>query len=1173
MGENESDNKKKGSVGIKILKVIGVTLLTIIVVVGVLLFCAVKFLDSERLAPIVEDFANEYIDGHLKLGSIKIGFQPRFPILGVELEDLYIISHAFDSLPSQQRGLLPNYADSLLTLDYMSGALDLKRLLVDNELALHDVTLRGLGVNLVIAHNGKANYDVLRIPSDTVESSKDKKPGFRINRFSLDQPKEIRFYNAADSTSASVLLLTNAAIDGNQQPTYRLKINGNVTSPKATLLTNLDQINFGVNGKIYWNPSEPGLVAMDEMELQGAFIKATVSGEIDLKENPIIRKCVIELQPTAICDLISFLPDSIQEEHKLYAPYFSTDAAIGGKAELLKPMNLATDTLPTARIDINMSPSYLDYGNARLKDIALDMIVRTETNMPDRTILDIKRFNIAGPGTQFKASALISTPVSDPAFETNVEGKIDFKDLPPIVLEKIPGYLAGVISTNVQAKGRLSMFKPEYLHRLTADGLITASNIYFLSADTSKMVEVGKAKIELDSKRIVDNLPLLKAKVNVDTATILVSGVDLALGSINLDAEIEDTRKSAAQLATTRMMPILGNLKVGRFNIISITDSAGARIRNIGGKVRVQGLRQNGKIPEILADLKIGNVSAGSLSDRILLHDTKVNASLYKMESKPNAKHSSEKKKNISTHKEYTYISPTDVYKYVYYKRTHRKHTRRVYGETGADDEELLIWNLTPQFKRFLNEWKLRGSVETSNSRMLTPLFPIHNRITKVALKFNNDTVNISNISLQAGRSDITLSGLISNVRRALTSSTHNDLKGNFSLLSDTIDINELSASVFTGASYASDKRHGKIRKMDSKDDKTLEERLDALSKIGPGRSSPVLIPVNIDANLKIGANHMLYSDLDMQNMGGDLMVYDGGINLHNMKADSDAGNLSLSALYSAPKASDMQFGFGLQVKDFNIAKFVRLVPAIDSITPLMHDFSGTIGADLAATCDLDSGMNIVLPSLNAAIKITGDNLAFIDPEKYRTLGKWLGFKNKADNTIHNLNVEMTVADGLMRVYPFAFNIDRYRLGIYGYNNINMDFNYHLSVLKSPIPFKFGITIKGNPKKYKVRFGGAKFNEDTAIESVDIVNNARINLVDQIENVFKRGVRNSRFSKLQIARPAGFDSDMDLGLSKEDSLRLIQEGILQAPDTTKNADSGKKKKDKKKKKHKRFLFF
>ena len=151
-----------------------------------------------------------------------------------------------------------------------------------------------------------------------------------------------------------------------------------------------------------------------------------------------------------------------------------------------------------------------------------------------------------------------------------------------------------------------------------------------------------------------------------------------------------------------------------------------------------------------------------------------------------------------------------------------------------------------------------------------------------------------------------------------------------------------------------------------------------------------------------------------------------------------------------------------------------------------------------------------------------------------------------------------------MRIYPFTFNIDRYRLGVYGYNNMEMDFNYHLAVLKSPIPFRFGITISGNPKKYKVRFGGAKFKEDTAIESVDMAETTRINLINQINEVFKRGVRNSRFAKLKVARPAGFDPEFysgnDAGLSAADSLRLIQEGLLEAPAPPKAPAPEKKKK-------------
>ncbi|MDE6341553.1 MAG: AsmA-like C-terminal region-containing protein, partial [Muribaculaceae bacterium] len=546
-------------------------------------------------------------------------------------------------------------------------------------------------------------------------------------------------------------------------------------------------------------------------------------------------------------------------------------------------------------------------------------------------------------------------------------------------------------------------------------------------------------------------------------------------------------------------------------------------------------------------DIVTGHVSAGTLSDRVVIENTRVTASLNM---RPKKKRNDAKKAETVRRKgvkDYSYISPDRVFRYVYDKRRHRpgkKRKRRVYGAIGADNNERLEWDLASGFRKFLTGWQLRGAVNSHAGRLLTPLFPLRNNISLIDLTFSNDTVALRNISMIAGKSDLAFSGLITNVEHALTSKTDDTLKANLAITCDTIDINQISAAILTGASSAHDRREGKLRMAAAPDDATLERHIDALAAAGPGKVTPILIPVNIDANLRLDAGCMLYSDLKMDKMGCDVLVYDGGVNIHDLHASSDAGELSVSALYSAPNTDRMHVGFGMELNDFNIAKFVTLVPALDSIVPLMRDFSGMISADVAATCGIDAGMNLILPSLDAAVRITGDNLAFIDPKKYRTLGKWLGFKDKADNTIKRMNVELTVTDGMMRVYPFAFNIDRYRLGISGSNDIAMNFNYHIAVLKSPLPFRFGINISGHPGKYKVRFGGAKFKEETATESVSVVNAARINLLDQIENIFKRGVRNSRFAKLQIALPEKPETREDTGLSASDSILLIQEGLM-----------------------------
>ncbi|MBD5194465.1 MAG: AsmA-like C-terminal region-containing protein [Bacteroidales bacterium] len=1152
----------------KILKIIGRVVLAIIILLTVLITGALIFLSSKELGPTVERLADDYIDGHLKIGSLKLGFNPGFPILRIEADSVILISNTFKELTDDERGRLPEYADSLLSVDHLSGAIDLKRLLVNNEIALHDMMLRGLGVNIVIAHNGEANYAVAKIPHENKDSKKKHKiSGFRIDRFALDNPKEMRFYNAADSTSASVLLLTDAAVESEKEPEYRLKINGNVMSHKATLLTNLEQISFGLNGKVYWDTAKPGLVAVDKFMIRGAFIRALVTGEVDFTSSPIINRAVVELTPVALTDLLTLLPDSIKKTHRLDSSNFHTNLCIGGKLELTQPMNLTTDTVPSARISLNVPPASLQYGKARFEELAFDVTINTVRNSPDQTVIDVKRCVIAGEATRMEAHGLISNLISDPSFSAGLNGNLDLANLPPLLHEKIGGYVSGIITAKLNTKGRASMFKQENMHRLLADGSISADNLYFLSADTANMIQLHNAKINFDSQRRVKGTPLLNAKVEVDTANILSGGVDIAFSNFALDAGVKFNDNT---VDTTLNLPVVGKFNVASLNIISITDSAGGRIRNIGGNLKIKRFNSHKRMPEILARLNTGRVSAGSLSDRILLDNANITANLRKLPAKPKKKEN--RTKSTHTNREYNYISPAKVFRYVYAKRHHRPHNPHVYIAQSNKDVELLEWNIAKGFRKFITGWNIKGTVNTRNARLLTPLFPMRNHFSNIDLKFNNDTINISDITLRAESSDITLSGLVTNVTGAMTSRNNNNLKANLSILSDTIDINRIASVIFRGAAYADRKRRGKIHSMKTDNDDELGKRIDKLSKEDPGTSAPVLIPVNVTANLKLGAANILYSDLVLQDVAGDVLLYDGGVNLNNLNATSDAGNLSVSALYSAASPDDMHFGFGLNLQDFNVGKFVQLVPAIDSITPLIHDFSGTINADIAATCRIDSGMNFVLPSLDAAMRITGDNLAFIDPKKYRTLGKWLGFKNKADNTIHHLNVEMTVAHGLMRVYPFAFNIDRYRLGIYGSNDINMNFDYHLSVLKSPLPFRFGITISGNPKKHKVRFGGAKFKENSVVESIDVVKDARINLLDQIQDVFKRGVRNSRFAKVRFAQPAGFDEGPDPGLSASDSLQLIREGLIEAPDVknTDNTDqAGHDKISAKKKKHKK----
>ncbi|MBR5298473.1 MAG: hypothetical protein IKU29_11500, partial [Parabacteroides sp.] len=62
-------------------------------------------------------------------------------------------------------------------------------------------------------------------------------------------------------------------------------------------------------------------------------------------------------------------------------------------------------------------------------------------------------------------------------------------------------------------------------------------------------------------------------------------------------------------------------------------------------------------------------------------------------------------------------------------------------------------------------------------------------------------------------------------------------------------------------------------------------------------------------------------------------------------------------------------------------------------------------------------------------------------------------------------------------VFPFLIEMDRYQVAVGGTHNLDMTFDYHLSVLKSPVPFKLGIDISGNLDKFKYKVTKCKYKD------------------------------------------------------------------------------------------------
>lgn len=1153
----------------KALKIFLWTLMAAVLAVAATVICLVRVLSPAQLTAITSAAANRMLDADVSIGRVELGLSGRLPLLSVRVDSVTVISGPMQRLDSAARASVPAWADTLLTLRRFEGGINLGALM-RGDIDLCDVEFERPAINLVDVDSTLSNYFIYSAaPADTVDKPAGKMPRISVNRFSIVDPQPLRFDNLATGSHFELALKT-LSVESDGTPVYSLDVSGDMAAP-ALSLYNLDRLTFSADGRVAWDPEKPAELAIDDFSLQADRFAAEVSAEVDFAREIIVRRYSLSVPEVPVADVVALLPDSLRQSLRLTPRDFDTDIAVAVDVRSTAPFNLSTDSIPSADVAVIIVPGALRYQQARFKSIGGTVAATLAGNDLDRAVVALRDFNISGPATDLTLNVEASHIMSDPLLRGSIRGATELARLPRVLTDPVEGYLAGRVRLDLSFSARQSMLSQRGFHRIHADGRFTGSNLYYLSSDTATMVSAHKLDVDFGTHRRIAGDSLLTAVVSVDSADILHTQYSMKVADLRLGVGVSNRDQSAD---TTIVIPMGGDLTLGKFYLTVLGDSIAFNMRSAHGRVTMTRYNDEARRPLFSLNLDVRHISTGSPTARFMLSGANVKADAFKLPSRPMPEAVKKTADSISHARP---DLPLDsVYRRAIEIQRHKRRARypRVHPEYTPEETEIIDWGTSRFVRKMLLQWNIDGSVTARRAALYTPFFPLRNRVRDFNVTFNNDTVRMTNIRYKAGSSDFLLSGSITNLRRGFTSrGFRSPLRLNFEVLSDTIDVNELASTTFRGSAYAAardslghrDFSLASLEEAEEHSDDEFEREVGRIVANAPDSMAPLLIPRNIEASINIRAHNILYSDLLFHDFRGELLASQGALNLHDLTARSDVGSINLSALYSAPKATDLKFGFGMQVNDFNIHRFTQLMPAIDSIMPLLRDFSGIIDADIAATCDIDRAMNLELPTLAAAIRISGDSLRLIDPDTYRTVGKWLMFKDKQDNLIRHMAVEMTVKDNMMRLYPFIFDLDRYKLGVQGHNDLALNFDYHIAVLKSPLPFKFGVNISGNPDKYKVRIGKARLNEKEAAAGVAIVDTTRVNLLSQLENIFRRGVSNSRFARLNIA-PTPTASTIDLNadtITRADSLVLIREGLIPAPvvkDAEPETQQSKKKK-------------
>ena len=1021
--------------------------LVVAIAVSILLF---SVFSPSKLAKIVNNQADKYITCDFHVDKVGLTFFKTFPKIGLDLENVL--------LKNPQKA---NVSDTLLYVKDCVAALNIRELLNNKHAEINDFSLKDGFVNLYIDENGNGNYDVFRKnPNDTTDFD---------YTFDLQKVKAKKFdlyYQNDQSNQTAELRETD------------FTVNGTFENSKIVGQLDLTAENFR------FVVADSTSVRLSSQELQASYNGSfTNFNLLDGNLDANFQKAVFCVDTTHYINGLDFsIASDVQADlNNLRFDLQETQLKLD-KQELA--VNGIVD-MDTTTHDIHTDLHYRT-GDWKIEEV-LPMIPRAiiGDKLDDMQISG----DIALEGTMKGTFSDTQTPIitSDIAWH---KGRFAMKDL-PLDFEKADGLFDLRLDMDNQSDVTVKSLSATTRKRnkLTASG--TIKNL--LGKMLCDIVATGKLHITDFKDFLPEDFTEYggKADIKVNTQFAYDPEKDFSVDNISkavinsqfsdLEMLYQDTMLVySPDLQADITFPVTEKpYKINEWLNAKLKTSQ-LRIKNkhsdtpkdvIGTSVQLNAYTNN--LTDSTIELKFATTyQLNQLNVRL---DT-VSAQFFQPQGTFVLKNANQMRLDYTGNTVIVDVGESGQTTSSKTKDLYNLFTEslKLHAEIDYKDQEehpLLRWSPVVQLQLANAKAEVRDLEHTVG-------------IPALNVDFNPQKCVLKKANLKFGQSDINLTGTITGIKPFLHGTGL--LKGNLDLVANYLNLNEL---------------------MDLVDGYGAPDSLTAQAKAlaAENEDSPFIVPFGIDVNMNTTIKKALFEDAEFRNIAGRVYVKDGVLVLEEMGLTNDAARMQLTAMYRTPRMNHLFLGFDFHLLDIKIDKLIDMIPEVDTILPMLKSFSGNAEFHFAAETYLKSNYDIKFSTLRGAAAINGHDLVVLDNETYRNIAKKLKFSKKTENKIDSLSTEITIYKNEIDVYPFLLSLDKYSAIIYGRHNLDMTYDYNISLVK---PIRIGLEIDGMGDRLKFKVGKAKYATLFQPEKRKVVESNVMELKTLINKTLQENVKN-----------------------------------------------------------------
>ena len=371
--------------------------------------------------------------------------------------------------------------------------------------------------------------------------------------------------------------------------------------------------------------------------------------------------------------------------------------------------------------------------------------------------------------------------------------------------------------------------------------------------------------------------------------------------------------------------------------------------------------------------------------------------------------------------------------------------------------------------------WHSGGDLEVRRLKVGMPQYALPIMAKDIHVTQGQREIKVESCDVKVGQSSISMSGSVHNLYHSLK--TGSSLHATLNVQSDTLNFNELLSAI------VEDKQEESSVMSTLNDSTMVVERMENEIATDSMPTRIFSIPKMLEFKIGAQANHVIWSKLNFGKVRGHVQLTNGAIHLTDLFfRQGDSRAISIMSYKANEEKNNANINCFVRWEKADIGEIVNAIN-IDSLMPMLKPLEGKVDCYFAAQMEMDSTLSVDLKKLKASMHIGAKRLTLFDTETFAKISKVLMFKNKKVNYIDTLSFNVLVDTGYIKILPFVANMDRYKAVVGGEQDVDMKaLNYHVSILKSPLPFKAGVNILGTPDDIDIDITTAKLKKH-AVES------------------------------------------------------------------------------------------